>query len=132
MPWISDIEQEMNALERLKHYCHLDQEAPSTLPTDPDASKWPTHGAISFRDVEFKYRSELPLVLRGLTFDVKPGENVGIVGRTGAGKSSMLQAIERTVELAGGQICIDGVDLKSLGLHTVRTTAAWARTTADA
>lgn len=119
MPWISDIEQEMNALERLKHYCNLEQEAAAILPSDPDVKAWPSEGAISFQDVHLKYREDLPLVLKGLTFDVHPGEKVGIVGRTGAGKSSLVQATERTVELAGGSISVDGVDLKSLGLHTV-------------
>jgi len=63
-------------------------------------------------------------VLKGLTFDVKPGEKVGIIGRTGAGKSSIAQALFRTVELCEGKIEIDGRDLRSLGLEVVRSRLA--------
>lgn len=73
-----------------------------------------------FKDVELKYRPDLPLVLKGLTFDIRPAEKVGIIGRTGAGKSSIAQALFRTVELCGGKIEVDGRDLKDLGLDAVR------------
>jgi ABC-type multidrug transport system fused ATPase/permease subunit len=59
------------------------------------------------------------MVLKGLDFDVRPGEKVGIIGRTGAGKSSLVQAVFRTVELAEGSIEVDGVDLSTLGTYTV-------------
>lgn len=80
---------------------------------------WPSRGQISFTDVGLRYRPDLPLVLEGFTFDVRAGEKVGILGRTGAGKSSLVQAIYRTVELDQGRIVVDGVDLRTLGLHTV-------------
>jgi ABC-type multidrug transport system fused ATPase/permease subunit len=66
----------------------------------------------------------LPLVLKGLTFDIKPGEKVGIIGRTGAGKSSIAQALFRTVELSDGKIEVDGRDLSRLGLEVVRSRLA--------
>ena len=66
-----------------------------------------------------RYRPDLPLVLDGLTFHVNPGEKVGIIGRTGAGKSSIAQALFRTVELCGGKISVDGRDLRGIGLDTV-------------
>ena len=68
-----------------------------------------------------KYRPDLPLVLKGLTFDIKPAEKIGIIGRTGAGKSSIAQALFRTIELSGGKIEIDGRDLRDLGLDIVRS-----------
>lgn len=74
---------------------------------------------MSFQDVQLRYRPELPLVLKGISFDIKPGEKVGIIGRTGAGKSSIAQALFRTVELSGGRIVIDGRDIKGLGLDVV-------------
>ena len=110
----------MNSIERLQHYCRLEGEAPAFQPGDPDVQSWPAAGAIMFDNVQLKYRPDLPLVLRGLTFDVRAGEKVGIVGRTGAGKSSLVQAIYRTVELAAGTISVDGQNLRDLGLHTVR------------
>ena len=110
-----------NSVERIKHYAELEGEAPATQPSDPVLAAWPSLGAMSFKDVQLRYRPELPLVLKGLTFHVQAGEKIGIVGRTGAGKSSLVQSIYRTVELASGSIEVDGVDLKSLGLHTVRT-----------
>ena len=119
IPWLAMLEQEMNSIERVKKYATLTQEADPVLPGDAALVQWPTAGAISFSDVELKYRPELPLVLKGLTFDVQAGEKVGIIGRTGAGKSSLVQAIYRTVELSGGNIHVDGVNLRNLGLRTV-------------
>ena len=119
VPSIAVLEQEMNSIERLRHYSELEQEAASLLPTDPEPQNWPTHGALEFKDVQLRYRPDLPLVLKGLDFAVRPGEKVGIIGRTGAGKTSLVQAVYRTVELAAGSVSVDGVDLRSLGLGTV-------------
>ena len=107
-------------MERVQHYNKLEMEADPILPTDPAEGEWPTAGAVEFKDVELRYRPELPLVLKGLTFTIEAGEKVGIIGRTGAGKSSLAQAIFRTVEICGGSISVDGRDLKELGLETVR------------
>ena len=68
-------EQNMNAVERLLHYTELPCEGETTTPNDPPAS-WPDKGRISFTDVKLAYREGLPLVLKGITFDVKPGEKV--------------------------------------------------------
>ena len=109
-----------NAIERIKHYTELGSEAASSRDNDPSAEQWPSQGAINFTNVQLRYRSELPLILKGVSFDIRAGEKVGVIGRTGAGKSSLIAAIYRTVELAGGSIAVDGVDLSGLGLHTVR------------
>jgi ABC-type multidrug transport system fused ATPase/permease subunit len=119
LPWISVIEQELNSVERLKHYCQLESEAAPCLPSDPPALHWPSRGAISFSNVELRYRPDLALVLKKLSFEVQAGEKVGVIGRTGAGKSSLVNAIYRAVELAGGSIKVDGQDLGALGLRTV-------------
>lgn len=85
---------------------------------------WPTQGAIEFENVELRYRSELPLVLKGISFQIRPGEKVGIIGRTGAGKSSITQALFRMVETCGGGIWVDGRSIHDLGLETVRVSVA--------
>lgn len=120
----AQLEQEMNNVERVQYYNDLEVEADRILPTDPPKGTWPTKGEVKFNNVELKYRAELPLVLKGLNFTIRSGEKVGIIGRTGAGKSSIAQALLRTVELTGGSIVIDGKDLKTLGLETVRSRIA--------
>jgi len=72
---------------------------------------WPENGSIQFKDVCLKYRPNLDRVLHELSFSVKPGEKVGVVGRTGAGKSTMSLALSRIIELEWGSIIIDGVDI---------------------
>lgn len=105
----------------MQHYRELETEAAATLPNDPKPDEeWPTEGAVTFTDVQLKYRPDLPLVLKGLTFDITPAEKIGIIGRTGAGKSSIAQALFRTVELSGGKIEVDGRDLREMGLDVVR------------
>ena len=71
-----------------------------------------------------RYRPQLPLVLRGASFKIEPRWKVGVCGRTGAGKSSLLQALLRMVEIEDGQIEIDGVNTKDIGLHTLRNEIA--------
>lgn len=86
----------------------------------PDA-QWPSKGKVEFKDVQLKYRPELKTVLKGLSFSVKPGEKVGIVGRTGAGKSTLCMALCRIVELFKGQIMIDGQDISQVKLNHLRS-----------
>ncbi|KAF5390987.1 hypothetical protein D9757_004049 [Collybiopsis confluens] len=112
-------EQNMNAVERLLVYAELPSEGDSVTPSDPPTS-WPSQGSIHFEDVELGYRKGLPLVLKRVSFDVQPGEKIGIVGRTGAGKSSLIQALLRMVELEGGRIDIDGFSIREVGLDILR------------
>ncbi|KAJ7832830.1 multidrug resistance-associated ABC transporter [Mycena leptocephala] len=112
-------EQNMNSVERLITYAELPPEGAATTPEDPPSS-WPDRGQIAFKNVEMAYREGLPLVLKGVSFDVRPGEKVGIVGRTGAGKSSLLQALFRMVELQSGEINIDGHNIRNVGLDVLR------------
>ncbi|KZO98301.1 multidrug resistance-associated ABC transporter [Calocera viscosa TUFC12733] len=112
-------EQNMNAVERVEHYTKLEQEPSETTPKDPPPT-WPSQGQISFKNVQMRYREGLPLVLKGISFDVKPGEKVGVVGRTGAGKTSVLQALFRMVEICGGEILVDGVNINEIGLSVLR------------
>ncbi|PIL27467.1 ATP-binding cassette transporter [Ganoderma sinense ZZ0214-1] len=112
-------EQNFNAVERILYYTELSSEGKTTTSTDPPPS-WPEGGAIEFKDVEMSYRPGLPPVLKGVTFRINPGEKIGIVGRTGAGKSSLLQALFRIVNLTSGDINIDGKNIAEMGLETLR------------
>jgi ATP-binding cassette, subfamily C (CFTR/MRP), member 1 len=109
----------LNAVERMRHYQVLEQEAPRRLDSDPGAT-WPRDGRIEFRKVVLRYRDDLPPVLRSLSAIVYPGENIGVVGRTGAGKSSLIMALFRIVELHSGSILIDNVDIAGIGLARLR------------
>mmetsp|Transcript_20744 Transcript_20744/g.29812 ORF Transcript_20744/g.29812 Transcript_20744/m.29812 type:complete len:1497 (+) Transcript_20744:45-4535(+) len=122
----SDLESQMVAVERVESFATMEQEAAHLKPlTDPsDESHWPTEGELKLTNVSMRYRPDLPLVLAGVTVHIKPREKVGIVGRTGAGKSSLVTAILRLVEISGGKIEIDGVDVSTLGLRTLRSAVA--------
>ncbi|XP_054270085.1 multidrug resistance-associated protein 1-like [Macrosteles quadrilineatus] len=115
----ADVETNMVAVERIKEYTQISQEAAWTVEPVPEAS-WPDQGQIEFRDYRVRYREGLELVLSGVTFTILPGEKVGIVGRTGAGKSSLTLALFRILEAAGGAICIDGKNIAAVGLHDLR------------
>lgn len=82
---------------------------------------WPPTGKIEFEDYAARYRDGLDLVVKGISFVVEGGEKVGIVGRTGAGKSSLTLGLFRIIEAAGGKIIIDGKDISKLGLHALRS-----------
>jgi len=115
----------MNAVERLHHYAaELQVEAPAVIPDNRPADSWPSSGAIKIRNLEMRYRPELPLVLRNLSLDIQGGEKIGVVGRTGAGKSSIMMALFRLVEPSNGTMEIDGVDICKLGLFDLRTRLA--------
>lgn len=108
------------ALERLLDYLDLPQEPEHERPDDPPIGQWPTAGRIEFLDLCMRYRPGLPLALQDLSATVEAGAKVGIVGRTGAGKSTLVLALFRLVEPASGTVLIDGRETSSLGLHTLR------------
>ena len=116
---LAEVENAMNSTERIHYYgTELDEEAPLKLA--PVESAWPEKGEIVFNEVQMRYRANLPLVLQGLTLKVGAGERVGIVGRTGAGKSSIMSTLFRLVELSGGSISIDGINIATVGLKDLR------------
>lgn len=133
-------EAEMSRVERVLHYSQLPSEAPlfsSTVPhdglhtgqDDREADKrglidvhasWPSSGRVDFRDVVMRYRSNLEPVLKGVSFTAMSGEKIGIVGRTGAGKSSIMLCLFRIEEIESGSIVVDGVDVGKMGLRRLR------------
>ncbi|CAN1302447.1 ABC transporter C family member 2 [Linum perenne] len=113
-------ENSLNAVERVGTYIELPSEAPGIIDNNRPPPGWPSSGSIKFEDVVLRYRPELPPVLHGLSFSISPSDKVGIVGRTGAGKSSMLNALFRIVELERGRILIDNYDIAKFGLMDLR------------
>uniref|UniRef100_A0A8C6MW78 ABC-type glutathione-S-conjugate transporter n=1 Tax=Mus spicilegus TaxID=10103 RepID=A0A8C6MW78_MUSSI len=115
----SEAETNIVAVERINEYINVDNEAPWVTDKKPPAD-WPKKGEIQFNNYQVRYRPELDLVLKGITCNIKSTEKVGVVGRTGAGKSSLTNCLFRILESAGGQITIDGIDIASIGLHDLR------------
>uniref|UniRef100_A0A6Q2X5L5 ATP-binding cassette sub-family C member 5 n=1 Tax=Esox lucius TaxID=8010 RepID=A0A6Q2X5L5_ESOLU len=111
---LSETEARFTSVERINHYIKI------TRPSSP-APCWPDKGQLSFQDVEMCYRDDLPLVLKKISFDILPEETVGIVGRTGSGKSSLGVALFRLVELTRGSITIDGINIAQIGLDDLRS-----------
>ncbi|KAJ0033464.1 hypothetical protein NQD34_000571 [Periophthalmus magnuspinnatus] len=116
-------EMQLVSVERTEEYC-------TDLPTEPQdltsdlPSSWPEQGWVEFRSAVLCYREGLPNALEGVSLVVRPGEKVGIVGRTGSGKSSLFLALFRMVELAEGQILLDGLDISTVGLPQLRSRLA--------
>ena len=113
-------EQNMNSVERLKEYIEVEQEAKAIIDEARPAGNWPSQGAIQFMNYSTRYRPDLEPVLKDLTFSIQPGERVGIVGRTGAGKSSLALALFRGLEAVEGKIVIDDIDIGLIGLQDLR------------
>ncbi|XP_077205501.1 ATP-binding cassette sub-family C member 2 isoform X2 [Paroedura picta] len=115
----SELETNIVAVERVHEYSQVASEAPWVTAQRPPPN-WPSRGEISIMDYRVRYRPELELVLDGINCDIKSTEKVGVVGRTGAGKSSLTNCLFRILEAAGGKILIDGLDIATLGLHDLR------------
>ncbi|KAJ4816006.1 multidrug resistance-associated protein 1 [Rhynchospora pubera] len=113
-------ENSLNAVERVGNYIEVVPEAPPVIEGNRPPPGWPSAGVIEFKDVWLRYRPELPPVLHGISFRIEGSEKIGIVGRTGAGKSSMLNALFRIVELEKGAIFVDDCDISKFGLWDLR------------
>ncbi|KAJ6803539.1 ABC transporter C family member 14 isoform X2 [Iris pallida] len=120
--WISCfIENKMVSVERIKQFSNIPSEAAWKIEGCLPSPNWPTRGDITLQDLKVRYRPNTPLVLKGITLHIQGGEKIGVVGRTGSGKSTLIQVLFRIVEPSEGKIVIDGVDIQSLGLHDLRS-----------
>ena len=120
------MEKSVVSVERIKEYQCTPVEADMTLASDHQLpTSWPEHGEVEFCNYATRYRAGMDLVLRGISFKILANEKVGIVGRTGAGKSSLTLSLFRMIESAadvngGGYIAIDGINISTLGLKKLR------------
>ncbi|CAK0840614.1 unnamed protein product [Prorocentrum cordatum] len=117
----AEVEQKMNAVDRTLDYTmNIDQESPWELPGDNALDpEWPTAGTLKFENVTMRYREGLEPALQGVNFELQGGEKIGVCGRTGSGKSSLIVCVLRITEFTG-RVLIDSVDIKDLGLHRLR------------
>lgn len=120
--WLScNIENKMVSVERIKQFTNIPSEAEWRIKETAPSANWPHKGDIDIIDLKFRYRHNTPLVLKGITLSILGGEKIGVVGRTGSGKSTLIQALFRIVEPSEGKIIIDGIDICTLGLHDLRS-----------
>ncbi|KAF5002170.1 hypothetical protein FGRMN_546 [Fusarium graminum] len=115
------MELNMNSTERVVEYTELEIES---LEGEKPSAAWPTSGTMEIDNLEVSYAPELPPVLKGISFNVKNNERVGVVGRTGAGKSSLTLALFRFLEARSGSVTIDGLDISKVDLHSLRSRLA--------
>ncbi|KIY53870.1 multidrug resistance-associated ABC transporter [Fistulina hepatica ATCC 64428] len=114
------LEQSLVALERVKEYSEIPREPPEFIEPRPPAA-WPYSGTVQCENLVIRYAPELPPVLHHLNFNIKPGEKVGILGRTGSGKSTLALSFFRFVEPTEGRIIVDGLDISKIGLTDLRS-----------
>jgi len=127
-PWIvrqsAEVTNQMVSVERILEFGDLPPEGATKTNFDDCGTNnfnWPIEASISFQNVNVKYRPNLPLALNGVSFEIPSGHRVGVVGRTGSGKSTLVQTLFRILELDDGTIEVGGVDISLLGLHKLRT-----------
>ena len=116
----SNFENTMTKMERSLSYTKIISERPQTLTSDLALRDWPSKGEILFENYNVKYRNDTEIVLKNINFHLKPGEHLGIVGRTGSGKSTISLCLFRILEAFSGKIYIDGVDISKVGLKKLR------------
>ncbi|XP_069503215.1 multidrug resistance-associated protein 1 isoform X1 [Ambystoma mexicanum] len=116
----SELETNIVAVERVKEYSEMEKEAEWTIEQTKPPDNWPHEGKIEFTGFGLRYRADLDLALKNISVTINGGEKVGIVGRTGAGKSSLTLGLFRINESAEGNIIIDGINIAKIGLHDLR------------
>jgi ABC-type multidrug transport system fused ATPase/permease subunit len=115
-----EVETNIVSVERVLEYAELPSEAPEIISKKRPPISWPAHGAVEFHDYSTRYRPGLNLVLKNISLSFKPREKIGVVGRTGAGKSSLTLALFRIIEATEGHISIDNLNTSTIGLMDLR------------
>lgn len=117
----TQVEMDLNSVERIQEYLLIDQEAPSVVEGRRPPAAWPTTAAIEVKDLEIRYAPDLPTVIRGISFDIKPHEKIAVVGKTASGKSTLALSFFRFLEPSHGSIIMDGIDITQIGLEDLRS-----------
>ncbi|KAI9185271.1 hypothetical protein LWI28_005771 [Acer negundo] len=118
---LCNLENQIISVERILQYTSIPSEPPLVIEENRPGPSWPSHGEVDIRDLQVRYAPQMPLVLQGLTCTFAGGMKTGIVGRTGSGKSTLIQTLFRIVEPAAGHITIDGINILAIGLHDLRS-----------
>ncbi|EJD03803.1 P-loop containing nucleoside triphosphate hydrolase protein [Fomitiporia mediterranea MF3/22] len=119
---LAQLELDFNSVERIGEYLEAPQEAPAIVHEKRPPAYWPSSsGKLVVEDLVVRYAPDLPTVLNNLSFTVNPGEKIGVVGRTGSGKTTLALTLLRVVEPSSGRILLDGIDIGSIGLEDLRT-----------
>lgn len=118
---LCNAENKMISVERIIQYSHIPSEAPLVIEDSRPPHEWPSEGTICLDNLQVRYAEHLPFVLRDLTLTFPGSQKVGVVGRTGSGKSTLIQVLFRLIEPTEGKIIIDGMDICTIGLHDLRS-----------
>ncbi|PPR93886.1 hypothetical protein GOBAR_AA26791 [Gossypium barbadense] len=118
---LCNVENKMISVERVLQFSNIPSEAPLVIEDCRPKPDWPTKGTIELENLQVQYKPTLPVVLKGITCTFPGEKKIGVVGRTGSGKSTLIQALFRVVEPSGGRIIIDGVDISTIGLQDLRS-----------
>jgi ABC-type multidrug transport system fused ATPase/permease subunit len=116
----AEMEMAMNSVERVEEYTAIEQEPPAIIEENRPSLEWPQEGVIEVKGLCMRYAPDLPDVLKNISFSVQAHEKVAVVGRTGAGKSTLSLAFFRIIPLSAGSIFIDGHDISTVGLYDLR------------
>ncbi|KID93552.1 ABC transporter, transmembrane domain, type 1, partial [Metarhizium majus ARSEF 297] len=121
----AEIENNMNSVERMLHYAYGIPQEPAhhvkSVDKRLEEQEWPSQGRVQFQSVTLSHRPGLDPALRGVALDIAPGEKIGVVGRTGAGKTTLITALLRLCEPTSGRVLIDGTDIHTVGLQLLRS-----------
>ena len=121
--FLGEIHDNMKAVEGARKFSNLEAEHEPIVETEVPPI-WPSNGEINFEGVVMPYLPNSPPVLKGITFSIRPGEKIGVVGRTGAGKSSLIVALYRLAEISEGKIEVDSIDCSFVNLNKLRSSMA--------
>lgn len=119
--WYSNLANYVISAERIKQFMCIPPEPPAIVEDNRPPLSWPTKGRIELLDLKIRYRPNAPLVLKGITCTFREGTRVGVVGRTGSGKTTLISALFRLVEPYGGKVMIDDINICSIGLEDLRS-----------